>query len=91
MFVERENGGQQEDVHANRISSVALEVIAAREIAPGEMITIRYIDVNKTLVERREELRETFYFDCTCSRCLNEIMKNDNQNNIDAKLLELSI
>lgn len=88
MLAEKEG---QQDIHANRISSMALQVTASREIAPGEMITIRYIDVNKALVERREELKETFYFDCTCSRCLCEIMKNDNHNNIEAKLLELSI
>lgn len=87
MLTERES----EDFHDNRISSIALQITASRQIAPGEMITIRYIDVNKTLVERREELKETFYFDCTCSRCLREIMMNDNQTNVETKLLELSM
>lgn len=74
---------------ANDISRIALRITASRKIVPGEMITIRYIDVNQPLAKRREELKETFYFDCTCSRCLTELTEASNF--IEEKLHEFII
>ncbi|ODN02948.1 Histone-lysine N-methyltransferase Smyd1 [Orchesella cincta] len=70
----------------SHISSIALRVKAGRRIEEGEMITIRYVDVTLPLLERRRELRDIFYFDCTCSKCLCEL--TDNQNEIETKLAE---
>lgn len=50
----------------------ALYVAAARDIAPGEEITISYIDLGADLEHRRAELRQGFGFVCACERCLDE-------------------
>lgn len=42
---------------------------AARPVAPGEEITMSYIDVRKPLHARREELRSKWGFVCRCERC----------------------
>lgn len=58
---------------AQGISSIALQIKASRRIEAEEMITIRYIDINQPVMQRRQELKDTFYFDCTCTRCLTEL------------------
>ncbi|EJD45641.1 SET domain-containing protein [Auricularia subglabra TFB-10046 SS5] len=42
---------------------------ALRDIAAGEEITVSYIDDKKPKSERRKELKEKYFFKCTCERC----------------------
>ncbi|XP_077986964.1 histone-lysine N-methyltransferase SMYD3-like [Glandiceps talaboti] len=42
-----------------------------KKINPGEEITICYIEVFTTTARRRRELKEMYYFDCTCEVCEN--------------------
>jgi hypothetical protein len=51
-----------------------MEVRACRVIEENEMITTRYISLHNEVTQRRSELLELFYFHCTCSRCLLELL-----------------
>ncbi|XP_048213469.1 histone-lysine N-methyltransferase SMYD3 [Perognathus longimembris pacificus] len=42
---------------------------AVRDIKAGEELTICYLDVLMTSEERREQLRDQYYFECDCIRC----------------------
>jgi hypothetical protein len=57
-------------------ANVGVRVEAARTIEPNEMITIQYVDVSAPVKERRLELKELFYFDCSCSKCLSELLED---------------
>lgn len=46
-----------------------LVVRASRPLAPGEEVTVSYIDVRKPLQSRHRELRSKWGFDCGCERC----------------------
>jgi len=41
-----------------------------RNIAPGEELTIPYVDTMMPRSERRRELQERYFFLCECERCL---------------------
>ena len=47
----------------------AVFVVATRDVALGEELTISYVDASGADDERREELRETYGFECACVRC----------------------
>ncbi|KAI0042507.1 SET domain-containing protein [Auriscalpium vulgare] len=49
--------------------SLTGEVRALRRIAPGEEITISYLELSASYEERREDLRERYGFACTCTSC----------------------
>lgn len=55
-------------------SGIAIEVRASRPISKGESITVRYI-YEENVTKRRAELRDLFYFDCTCCRCQQELLQ----------------
>ncbi|EJD34840.1 hypothetical protein AURDEDRAFT_75805 [Auricularia subglabra TFB-10046 SS5] len=42
---------------------------ASRDIAPGEEITVTYIDETRPKAERRKELKTKYFFTCTCELC----------------------
>lgn len=42
---------------------------AIKPIKKGEEVFMRYIDVTNPRSVRREELRNTYYFDCECTKC----------------------
>ena len=44
-------------------------VVTTRAVALGEELTISYVDAGGADDERREELRETYGFECACARC----------------------
>jgi hypothetical protein len=48
-----------------------LVVRAARDLSPGEQVTISYLGqgLTRPLEERRAELREVYGFECRCERC----------------------
>lgn len=46
-----------------------LLVRALRPIANGEEIFIKYIDVTNPRIVRQTELKDSYYFDCTCAKC----------------------
>ena len=50
------------------VRNLALTVIAVRDIAPGEEITISYIEASMPRAERQERLA-SWGFRCTCPRC----------------------
>lgn len=47
----------------------SLRLRALRPVAPGEELTIGYIDISNTRDIRQETLMEGYGFECTCSRC----------------------
>ena len=47
----------------------AVFVVKTRAVALGEELTISYVDASGADDERREELRETYGFECACARC----------------------
>ncbi len=52
-----------------RTDNMTLIMVAARDIAPGEELTITYIGQLYTREERRRRLRRQWGFDCTCAQC----------------------
>ena len=51
---------------------MALSVIAMRDIAAGEQLTISYIDASIRDVEHRARLLNNYGFTCGCGRCVSE-------------------
>ncbi|KAI8958061.1 SET domain-containing protein [Daldinia sp. FL1419] len=49
-------------------SSLAVSIVALRDIEPGEEITITYVPLGKTTDERHAALKK-WGFECTCSLC----------------------
>lgn len=57
-----------------------LAMTAIKEIAPGEEITVSYLDecsLNRSRHTRQKLLRENYYFDCKCARCASEADQPD--------------
>lgn len=46
-------------------------LIARRPIAPGEEITIEYLDICQPTVDRRRILQKAYGFICNCALCTN--------------------
>lgn len=61
----------QDSIDSYTDTGIAIEVRASRPIRRGDSITIHYI------VEQRAALMDIFYFNCTCSRCLQELCENE--------------
>lgn len=40
-----------------------------RDVAPGEQLTIAYVDVVAPAAQRAAALRQQYAFECVCSRC----------------------
>ena len=55
-----------------------IRLVAKRTIEIGEQITIAYTDCSMGVKERRADLKQLFYFDCLCKRCVSEDMANLN-------------
>ena len=49
--------------------SCRITVIAQRDIAPGEELTISYVPVEMPKAERQTILKEHYGFTCLCHRC----------------------
>ncbi|KAK3986802.1 hypothetical protein QBC44DRAFT_247391 [Cladorrhinum sp. PSN332] len=49
--------------------TLTLRVIAARDIHPGEEMTIGYVDLTKPCPVRQKLLNQSWGFPCTCRRC----------------------
>ena len=47
-----------------------LQVIPIRDIQKDEEVLISYIDTTHPYVNRQRELRERYFFDCKCPKCL---------------------
>ncbi|KAF8622301.1 hypothetical protein AX15_007112 [Amanita polypyramis BW_CC] len=50
----------------------AMNFYAIRDVMPGEELCISYIHEADPVPQRRAELKEEWYFDCTCGRCQRE-------------------
>ena len=50
-----------------------LVVAAVQPVAPGEELTICYVDASAPVLARRAVLREHYRFDCACQRCRHEL------------------
>ncbi|KAI8149895.1 hypothetical protein BJV82DRAFT_707680 [Fennellomyces sp. T-0311] len=46
-----------------------------RPVSAGDPLTISYIDASLPVSARRQKLREDYYFDCQCDRCIREMKK----------------
>jgi len=51
-----------------------IRIWANRRIEQGELLTTHYTDCDRNVKERRADLLETFYFECGCTKCLNDLM-----------------
>lgn len=61
----------------------ALAVVKALEnIQPGDEITLAYVDVAHARPQRKQSLKEKYFFDCNCGRCTD----NNYLGRIDAML-----
>jgi len=49
-----------------------LSIHPTRDIAEGDEVTIAYIDTKQTLHARRQQLHDTYFFHCQCTRCVRE-------------------
>ncbi|KYF40709.1 putative histone lysine methyltransferase, SET [Toxoplasma gondii ARI] len=49
-----------------------LSVATLRAVAPGEELTVSYVDISLPLKARREMLLSSFGFLCRCSKCMRE-------------------
>ncbi|KAK7202317.1 SET domain containing protein [Novymonas esmeraldas] len=49
-----------------------LSVVALRDVAVGEELTISYIDTSLPVAVRQQQLQEHYLFECGCSRCVQE-------------------
>src|SRR5690348_441136 len=49
-----------------------LEVIPMRKIRKDEEIKISYVDTTHPYRKRQDELRERYFFNCECPKCLSE-------------------
>ncbi|KZT58763.1 hypothetical protein CALCODRAFT_494468 [Calocera cornea HHB12733] len=50
----------------------ALEVIALRDLQPGDEVLTSYLDVALPRAQRQKELKDRYLFDCTCMLCARE-------------------
>lgn len=57
-------------IHVNGAEAT---VLAERNVYPGDEITISYVDSEMNVAERRKELKERWFFDCKCERCMVEL------------------
>lgn len=51
------------------IDDTKILVVAKRHVAHGEELSIAYVDTDLTTAERKEELKDTYGFECTCAKC----------------------
>jgi len=72
-------------ISENEPFDVEMQIHARRIIEKGELISIHYVDPAKKVEERRVELKDIFYFDCCCSRCLVELMEETGLNKDDSQ------
>jgi hypothetical protein len=49
-----------------------IDVVLLRGIEAGEEVTVSYVDEVMPVRERKEELRERYFFTCECARCVRE-------------------
>ncbi|KAI1451728.1 SET domain-containing protein [Annulohypoxylon moriforme] len=68
-----------------RITNMTHTTVAARDILPGEELSISYIDLMLSREERRSRLRR-WGFECTCSHCS---MTDEEAAASDARLLKI--
>ncbi|KAK8050283.1 SET domain-containing protein [Apiospora phragmitis] len=47
-----------------------VELRALRPIKSGEEIFVKYVDVTNPIGVRKAELKQSYFFDCQCSKCL---------------------
>lgn len=47
-------------------------VMPIRDIAPGEELTIAYIDSEQYVSDRQRDLKDNYCFTCSCSKCIHD-------------------
>ncbi|KAI1207730.1 SET domain-containing protein [Annulohypoxylon truncatum] len=82
--VSRFNHDCRPNIHY-RITNMTHTTVAARDILPGEELSVSYIDLMLPREERRSRLRG-WGFDCSCSHCS---MSDDEAAASDARLLKI--
>jgi hypothetical protein len=55
--------------HPNRSSNHVIEVIALRDVRAGEQLHESYVDPRWSKVQRQNQLRLNYMFECICKRC----------------------
>lgn len=54
------------------VNDETLSVVALRDVAAGEELTISYIDTSLPYMVRQQQLYEHYLFECRCARCVRE-------------------
>ncbi|CAG5867160.1 unnamed protein product [Menidia menidia] len=67
------NHGNQSAVSSALHSQRRIELRALGKIAEGEELTVSYVDFLNPSADRQKQLRDLFYFECTCKRCTEHI------------------
>ena len=58
------------------------DIRSIRDIELGEELYISYTELMRPQSVRREKLMKQYYFDCRCSRCLNEMEQGTEMNGL---------
>lgn len=53
--------------------TTGMRIVSARAITKGEEITFSYINNIDRVEQRRKNLKQNYYFDCQCPKCLEEL------------------
>uniref|UniRef100_I3NAR9 [histone H3]-lysine(4) N-trimethyltransferase n=1 Tax=Ictidomys tridecemlineatus TaxID=43179 RepID=I3NAR9_ICTTR len=61
--------GVHEAVKSMFHTQMRIELRALGKISEGEELTVSYIDFLNVSEERRQQLKQQYYFDCTCEHC----------------------
>ncbi|GMF15746.1 unnamed protein product [Phytophthora lilii] len=46
-----------------------MRVHVVKDVEVGEELTVSYVELLQSTTSRRKELKESYFFDCTCERC----------------------
>ena len=63
---------------------------STRNAEEGQELCIAYTELMRPQSVRQKELKEQYYFDCKCSRCLNEIEHGSEMNGLKCAKNECS-
>uniref|UniRef100_A0A8C4S926 [histone H3]-lysine(4) N-trimethyltransferase n=1 Tax=Erpetoichthys calabaricus TaxID=27687 RepID=A0A8C4S926_ERPCA len=63
------NNGNHEAVNSMFHTQMRIELRAISKITEGEELTVSYVDFLNLSQDRKKQLKQQYYFDCTCEHC----------------------
>ncbi|XP_076859669.1 histone-lysine N-methyltransferase SMYD1b isoform X1 [Brachyhypopomus gauderio] len=67
------NNGNHSTVNTLYHTQKRIELRALGKISEGEELTVAYVDYLNLSKDRKEMLKQQYFFDCTCEHCTNQI------------------